>query len=70
MKPVENALDAEFDMLLQRAGIEPPEDRRDAIHQSFLELRAQIALVRRYAAEHLTPQAESPPDGRPAQEPE
>lgn len=39
-------LEAEFDVLMARAGIAVPEDRRAALLTGFAELRGQVALLR------------------------
>jgi hypothetical protein len=43
-------LAAEFDILMRRAGITVPEERRSAVLASYADLRDQIALLHgRYA---------------------
>ena len=39
-------LEAEFDMLMRRAGIQVPADRRDAVFRGFVDLRRRVALLR------------------------
>ncbi len=41
-----SAMGAEFDVLMARAGITVPEDRRAALLAGFAELRGQVALLR------------------------
>lgn len=49
--PSPEALAAEFDTLMQRAGIEVPAARRKAVLEGFADLRWQISLLRgRYDA--------------------
>lgn len=44
-------LTAEFDMMMARAGIVVPEERRAAVLAAYADLRAQIALLHgRYGA--------------------
>lgn len=46
------ALAAEFDMLMARAGITVPPQRREAVLTAYADLRAQIALLHgRYGPE-------------------
>lgn len=45
--PSPEALAAEFDMFMARAGIEIPADRRAAVLAGFADLRAQVALLHR-----------------------
>ncbi len=40
------ALETEFDVLMARAGIVVPENRRAALLAGFAELRDQVALLR------------------------
>ena len=40
------ALETEFDVLMARAGITVPENRRAALLAGFAELRDQVALLR------------------------
>jgi hypothetical protein len=48
--PSSDELAAEFDMLMRRAGITVPVDRRDAVLAGYSDLRDQIALLHdRYA---------------------
>ncbi len=44
--PTPEALEAEFDMFMARAGITVPPDRRPAMLTGFAELRAQAAMLR------------------------
>ena len=39
-------LETEFDVLMGRAGLAIPPDRRPALLHAFAELRAQLALLR------------------------
>src|SRR6266536_6363126 len=43
--PTPDALAAEFDCLMARAGITVPQQRRDAVLASYADLRGQIALL-------------------------
>jgi hypothetical protein len=46
----QDELAAEFDILMRRAGITVPQDRRSTILASYADLREQIALLHdRYA---------------------
>jgi hypothetical protein len=48
--PSANELAAEFDVLMRRAGITVPADRRAGVLASYADLQEQIALLRnRYA---------------------
>ena len=48
--PSPDELAAEFDILMRRAGITVPEERRAAVLSSYADLREQIALLHnRYA---------------------
>jgi hypothetical protein len=50
--PSADALAAEFDCLMARAGITVPPQRRDAVLASYADLRGQIALLHgRYGPE-------------------
>jgi len=50
--PSKEALAAEFDMLMARAGITVPPQRREAVLVAYADLRAQIALLHgRYGPE-------------------
>ncbi len=47
------ALAAEFDMLMRRAGLSLPESRRAATLAAYADMRGQIALLHgRYGAVH------------------
>jgi hypothetical protein len=49
--PSQDALEAEFDCLMARAGLRIPEARRVGILASYADLRGQIALLHgRYGA--------------------
>ena len=39
-------LETEFDVLMRRAGLTVPPDRRDTMLAAFKDLRAQLALLR------------------------
>ncbi len=43
--PSQDELAAEFDMLMRRAGITVPEDRRATVLAGYADLREQIALL-------------------------
>lgn len=43
--PTPEALAAEFDMLVARAGVPVPPDRRDAILAGYADFRAQLHLL-------------------------
>ena len=48
--PSPDALAGEFDMLMRRAGITVPDERRAAVLAGYADLQGQIALLRgRYA---------------------
>jgi hypothetical protein len=48
--PSKDELEAEFDILMRRAGITVPADRRAAVLASYADLHEQIALLHdRYA---------------------
>jgi hypothetical protein len=48
--PLSDDLTAEFDILMRRAGITVPPDRRATVLASYADLRGQIALLHdRYA---------------------
>ena len=48
--PSPDALEAEFDILMRRAGISVPPERRTAVLASYADLLGQIALLHdRYA---------------------
>jgi hypothetical protein len=48
--PLPDELAAEFDILMHRAGITVPDQRRAAVLASYADFRAQIALLHdRYA---------------------
>lgn len=50
---VPDALAAEFDMLMARAGLTVPAVRRPAMLTAYADLRAQIALLHgRYGPQH------------------
>ena len=64
--PTPNDLEAEFDMLMRRAGITVPEDRRAMVLASYADLHDQIALLRdryAYTDEPSNVFRVSPPDG-------
>ena len=44
-KPLTEALEAEFDTLMARAGLTIPAERRDGYVQDFADLREQLALL-------------------------
>ncbi len=46
VKPTPEALAAEFDVLMARAGITLPGDRRAAILAGYADLREQLELLR------------------------
>ena len=49
--PSPNVLAAEFDCLMERAGIRIPDERRAAVLASYADLRGQLALLHgRYSA--------------------
>ena len=51
--PSKDALVAEFDMLMARAGVTIPDTRRAAVLTAYADLRGQIALLHgRYGPEH------------------
>ncbi len=51
--PAADAVSAEFDMLMARAGLTIPEARRAAMLSAYADLRAQIALLHgRYGPAH------------------
>jgi hypothetical protein len=51
--PAPDALVAEFDSLMTRAGITVPPQRRGAVLAAYADLREQIALLHgRYGPEH------------------
>ena len=50
-----SAMDAEFDVMMGRAGITVPEDRRAALLAAFAELRGQVALLRQPRAAAAEP---------------
>jgi hypothetical protein len=51
--PTKDALSAEFDMLMARAGLTVPEARRATVLAAYADLRSQIALLHdRYGPEH------------------
>jgi len=48
--PSPDELAVEFDVLMRRAGITVPEERRESVLAGYADLRAQIALLHnRYA---------------------
>jgi len=50
--PSANALEAEFDCLMARAGVAVPQQRREAALVAYADLRGQIALLHgRYGPE-------------------
>jgi hypothetical protein len=44
-KPTPKELEAEFDVLMRRAGITVPAERRAAVLVSYADMREQIALL-------------------------
>lgn len=44
--PATPSLETEFDVLMARAGVVVPEDRRAALLTGFAELRGHVALLR------------------------
>ncbi|MBV9252489.1 MAG: hypothetical protein JO227_25010 [Acetobacteraceae bacterium] len=51
--PSAEALAAEFDMLMARAGITVPPQRREAVLAAYADMRGQIALLHgRHGPEH------------------
>ncbi len=44
-------MDTEFDMLMARAGITVPDERRDGLLAAYRDLRAAVALLERAEAE-------------------
>ena len=46
MTPSSEALEAEFDILMARAGLTIPPDRRAALLAGFADLRATLPLLR------------------------
>ena len=46
MTPPPEALDAEFDILMARAGLTIPPDRRAALLTGFADLRAMLPVLR------------------------
>lgn len=51
--PSQDALAAEFDMLMARAGITIPAARRATVLAAYADLREQVALLHgRYGPEH------------------
>lgn len=44
--PTADALTAEFDMFMTRAGISVPEDRRAAVLTAYADIRSQMVLLR------------------------
>ncbi len=51
--PTADALAAEFDTFMMRAGIEIPAERRSSVLEAYADLRAQMNLLRgRYSHLH------------------
>jgi hypothetical protein len=64
--PSPDDLATEFDILMRRAGIAVPDERRAAVLASYADLRDQIALLHNrytYADEPANVFRLSPPDG-------
>jgi hypothetical protein len=64
--PSPDDLATEFDILMRRAGITVPDERRAAVLASYADLRDQIALLHNrytYADEPANVFRLSPPDG-------
>jgi hypothetical protein len=64
--PSPDDLATEFDVLMRRAGIAVPDDRRAAVLASYADLRDQIALLHNrytYADEPANVFRLCPPDG-------
>ncbi len=60
-----HALAKEFDVLMARAGLSIPEDRREALLVAFADLRAEIALLHEALPPTLEPAAVYRPEARP-----
>jgi hypothetical protein len=52
-----HALAAEFDVMMARAGLAIPEDRREGLLTAFADLRAEIALLHEALPPTLEPAA-------------